>query len=187
MSNTLLLSIVLRRTGMKLTTEQHMCVFKCVNMPLHALVLPVTSVKLDIKSSVYTCNLSATEIKPFPSIEVLSRTHCFHFSVPHWRFRACPRGQGGVVAGHNEWEGITQHDYSPSVSMFPNYCPCEITGHWQGIGCSLLSLSDSLVGQPAKQQACQQPSHFSTEWPLPALRVWVGATQCFLSCPRHLN
>lgn len=106
--------------------------------------------------SIRTCNLSTTAIKRFPPIEVFSGTRCFHFSVPLWKFRVCPHGQGGVAARQSEWEGITQHDYSPSLCLrlcSPDYCPCELTGHWQGIGCSLLSLSDSPAGQPAKRRA----------------------------------
>lgn len=69
----------------------------------------------------------------------------------------------GKVVAKAKWMGryytAGLQSVSVSMSMVPDYCPCELTGHWQGIGCSRLSLSDSPVGQPAKRWACQQHSH----------------------------
>ncbi|KAI9525554.1 hypothetical protein NQZ68_006103 [Dissostichus eleginoides] len=54
-------------------------------------------------------------------------------------------------------------------------------GQVEGIGRSLLSLSDSPAGQPANSELASNPLiHSSAEWTLPARQVWVGATQCFL-------
>lgn len=108
-----------------------------------------------------------TAIKSFPS-----------FEKDPWNWKVVPRVRCGCG-----WEGITHGDHSRSLSA--SLCSCELIGLWQALGYSLLSLSDSLLGQPASwPKACQQHPHtFLSKWPLPAPASLGGCHPALPSAP----
>ena len=116
----------------------------------------------------WTCNLSATVIKRFPPIEVFSGTHCFHFSVPLWKFSVSPQaGWGGRVNGKvlHSMTTVRLCVYVYVPRRLPLWAHRPLTGNWlqsaltewfpSGTTCQAASLPATLSYIPQQSGHCQ--------------------------------
>lgn len=101
-------------------------------------------------------------------------------------FQAHPRGQGGlngkILRRATTVRPCVRFDVS---RLLPLWAHRPLTGIWRR-PCShrVIPQWDDL---PSRKPASNTLIHSSMFWWLPAQPVWVGATQCFQSCPKHLN